>query len=83
MLSEGKIVDWDYYTYVRNHPIDFEWSSSIDILYGLKDTIIAKNDILEFSRQYDAKLMILEEAEHFFSTEEQLESFDIWLNQCL
>lgn len=37
-LLIGKTLDWDYYTYVKQHPINFDWTFPISILIGSKDT---------------------------------------------
>jgi pimeloyl-ACP methyl ester carboxylesterase len=82
-LPIGKTLDWNYYTYVRQHPVLFNWNSPIDILYGSKDTISAKEEVEKFSEKYQAKLTVLENAEHYFSTEDQLHFFETWLDKNL
>lgn len=83
LLPIGKTLDWDYYTYVKQHPVNFNWNSSIDILYGSKDLTTPQEEIKNFSQRYNAKLCLLENAEHYFHTNEQLYSYEMWLTKCL
>ncbi|EGK06107.1 alpha/beta hydrolase [Dysgonomonas mossii] len=82
-LPIGKTLDWNYYTFVKQHPINFNWNSSINILYGSKDIVSARNVVENFSERYKADLSILENAEHYFCTEKQLSFFEEWLNKYL
>lgn len=81
VLPIGKTLDWDYYQFVKGHPIEFNWDSPIKILYGAKDFLSTSEEIEEFSKKHDAKLTILENAEHYFCSSEQLHSFETWLNE--
>jgi len=82
-LPIGKTLDWDYYCYVRQHPVTFRWDSPIIILYGSKDIVSAKEEVELFTKKYHAQLTVLENAEHYFCSDEQLHSFRIWLDQNL
>lgn len=83
LLPIGKTLDWDYYMYVKQHPVDFKWDSPVTILYGSKDTLSAKDDIDKFTEKYKAKLTVMKNAEHFFHTEEQLVFYEKWLDENL
>jgi len=79
----GKILDWDYYTFVKQHPINFSWESPVYILYGAKDILSSKEEIEGFTQKYNANLTILEDAEHYFHTTEDLNFFEEWANKML
>lgn len=82
-LPIGKTLDWEYYIYVRQHPVHFNPNSSISILYGSKDTLTPMEEINHFTEKYHAKLTVMENAEHYFHSDEQLVSFETWLNDNL
>lgn len=82
-LPIGKVLDWDYYSYVRQHPADFRWDSPVSILYGSKDMISLREEIDSFSHKYNGRLTVLENGEHYFSSEEQLYFFEKWLDNNL
>lgn len=79
-LPIGKTLNWDYYTFVTEHPLVFKWNSPISILYGEKDMLVERKDIEAFSLRYNAELTILKDAEHYFHTNMQLNSFEDWIN---
>lgn len=82
-LPTGKVLDWNYYTYVKQYPINFDWTFPANILIGSKDTVSEKEFVDTFSRKYNAKLTELEDGEHYFHTLEQLIFFEKWLNDSL
>lgn len=82
-LPIGKVLDWDYYSYVRQHLVDFRWDSPVFILYSSKDMISPREEIDSFFHKYNGKLTVLENGEHYFSSEEQLYFFEKWLNNNL
>lgn len=82
-LPIGKVLDWEYYTYVKQHPIDFDWTFPTSILMGSKDTVSEKEYIDSFSKRYKTQLTILEDGEHYFYTPEQLIFFEKWLSENL
>lgn len=78
-LPIGKILDWSYYTYVKQHPVNFSWNSSIAILYGSRDALSPREEIEAFSHQCKARLTLLADGEHYFASNEQLSSYKEWL----
>lgn len=78
-LPIGKVLDWSYYTYVKQHPVSFNWNSSTVILYGSKDALSPREEIEAFSHQYKATLTLLADGEHYFVSDEQLNSYKGWL----
>jgi alpha-beta hydrolase superfamily lysophospholipase len=82
VTSIGEVLYWDYYSYVKEHPI-VEWRIPTSILYGSEDNLTDLNTISSFSSQFKSELEVLENGEHYFHTEEQLSSFRRWANDKL
>ena len=73
---------WDYYCYVREHPVHC-WQVSTAILYGGKDELCQQDTILQFARQFDCQLEIVPDAEHYFHTAKALQALERWMEQVL
>ena len=67
----GETLSWEYYTYVKTHPIA-KWSSKTAILYARHDNLTDRKTITEFAGRFGCDLQIYEDGEHWFHTEEQL-----------
>ena len=78
----GQTLYWDYYKYVKENPI-VNWNKETFILYGNKDNMQEQSIIKEFSERFNCKLSILENGEHFFHTEEQLNYYKKWLDKVM
>lgn len=78
----GQTLYWDYYCYVKTHPIS-DWKVPTDILYGGKDDLCEKDTILRFVKQFSCNLKIIQESEHYFHTSEQLQALNIWLEETM
>ncbi len=74
----GQKLYWDYYFYVKTHPID-NWDKPTAILYGSDDNITEFVVASDFAKRYHCKLQVLEHGEHYFHTDEQLHYFRKWL----
>lgn len=74
----GQPLYWDYYCYVKEHPIDC-WNKPTAILYGSDDDLCDVDTVLNFTQQFNCELTIMEKGEHYFHTEEQLEFFRSWI----
>ncbi|NQK67284.1 alpha/beta hydrolase [Streptococcus suis] len=73
----GETLSWEYLSYVKNHPI--KWNIPTSVLYGEKDNLTSKETITKFAEQIGANLTIMENGEHWFHTDEQLNFLDNWL----
>ena len=73
----GQVLSWDYLSYVRNHPI--AWRVPTHILYGERDSLTSPETIAAFAGEIGATLTVMENGEHWFHTEEQLEFLDDWI----
>ena len=82
-LPIGEVLDWDYYTFVRENPITFDWNMPTNILYGSNDTVCDLDDVLDFSTRYQAEVKVDDNGEHYYHTEEHLETVSQWLNKVL
>ncbi len=75
--SFGEILSWDYLTFARKNPI--EWNIPTYILYGEKDDLTSYETILNFTNKSKANLTIMKGGEHWFHTDEQIEFFNNWI----
>ena len=73
----GETLSWEYLCYVREHPI--KWNIPTCILYGAKDNLTSIETISEFAEQTGAILTVMNDGEHWFHTEEQMEFLDNWI----
>ena len=78
----GQTLYWDYYKYVKENPI-VNWNKETFILYGSKDNMQEQSIIQEFSDKFNCKLSILENGEHYFHKEEQLNYYKKWLDKAI
>lgn len=85
-LEKEKVIEtpinqklyWDYYCYVKKHPID-TWNSPTSILYGSKDDVSDREIVIDFSKRFNCNLTIMNDGEHYFHTKEQLKFFELWI----
>lgn len=78
----GQVLYWDYYNYVKEHPID-KWEVATAVLYGAKDEICEFETIENFVKLFHCELEIMQEGEHYFHTDEQLGVYNNWLSKCI
>lgn len=74
----GETLYWDYYCYVKENPINF-WEIPTEILYGSRDNICELDFVSSFAKGFNCGLEVIENAEHYFHTPEQLDFFRKWL----
>ena len=77
----GEYLSWEYLSYVREHPVD--WNVPTDILYGSADNLTSADTITVFAQAHHASITIMENGEHWFHTEEQMQFLDNWLKNKL
>lgn len=78
----GQTLYWDYYLYVKENPI-ITWNKGTYILYGSNDNMQEQNLIQDFSHKFNCELLVLENGEHYFHTEEQLDYYRKWLSKII
>lgn len=81
-LPIGETLYYDYYCYVKEHPIRI-CNKSTSILYGLKDNLCEFDIISNFSKDFNCDLQIVDNGEHYFHTKEQLQSFRKWVENMI
>ena len=80
--SFGETLSWDYYEYVRAHPVD-TWDSPTSILYGEKDNLTERDVLDSFVRNFKCRVTVMNEGEHFFHTPAQLLCLRNWIREQL
>ena len=75
--SFGETLSWDYLTFARKNPI--EWNIPTYILYGENDDLTSYETILNFTNKSKANLTIMKGGEHWFHTDEQIEFLNNWI----
>lgn len=73
----GEILSFEYLCYVRQHQT--KWNIPTHILYGGKDNLTSRETISEFAYKIGATLTIMEDGEHWFHTDEQMNFLDKWV----
>lgn len=79
-LPIGETLYWDYYSYVKKNPI-IKWEIETYILCGEKDEICNVKTTKNFSKNFNCKLEILRDSEHYFYKVEQLKKLEEELNK--
>lgn len=72
------IMSWDYYQYVKAHPIR-KWNIPTKILYGGKDNLQSLDVVKSFAKRHACNLTVAENSEHPFMTEEDGKLVEQWL----
>ena len=76
----GQTLYWDYFCYVREHPIR-RWSIPTEILAGGRDTLCDPAVTAGFVERFSCRLRTVETAEHWFHTAEDLSALKAWLRE--
>ncbi len=77
--SFGETLSWNYYSYVKDNSIN--WNTPTYILYGAKDNLTSLETIKDFANEHNATLTIMENGEHWFHTDEQMDFLEQWLEK--
>ena len=77
----GETLSWEYLDYVRKHPI--KWNIPTCILYGGKDHLTSRETISEFAEKQGADLTVMEDGEHWFHTNAQMQFLDDWIRRSI
>ena len=75
----GETLSWKYLSFARENPI--EWRIPAHILYGGKDNLTARDTIAAFAEKIGAVLTVMENGEHWFHTDEQMNYLDEWVKR--
>lgn len=80
--SMGETLSWDYYCYAKENSID-KWDFPTAILYGSEDNLTEQEVINSFVSKFNCDLTVMQNGEHWFHTEQQLDFHDKWLSRIL
>ncbi len=80
ILTPVDLLRWDYYQYIKSHPIT-KWNIPTSILYGGKDTLQSIDAIQKFVKVYDCKLTISQSSEHPFMEDNDAKIVHTWLEE--
>lgn len=75
----GETLSWEYLCYVRRHPI--RWDVPTHILYGAQDNLTDLKTITAFANSHGASLTVMENGEHWFHTDRQMDYLDGWIRK--
>lgn len=73
----GQTLSWDYWTYVRRHPVT-AWPAPTEILYAGGDALVDRRTVEDFAARFRCGLTVMEAGEHWFHTPEQLAFLRRW-----
>ena len=76
----GETLSWKYLTYAEEHPIT-RWDSPTAILYAGQDHLTERETVDAFAKRFGYTVTVMENAEHWFHTEEQMAVLDAWLRK--
>ena len=77
IATPAKTLYWDYYKYVLEHPV--EWNKPTALLYGRQDALCEFDDVGHFAERTHAELTVLDDGEHYFHTQAQLNFMRQWM----
>lgn len=72
----GETLSWEYLCWAREHPV--WWTAPTEILYAGGDTLTSRSVIDDFAAKSGSGLTVMEDGEHWFHTEEQLQFLREW-----
>ena len=77
--SFGETLSWDYLCYLREHPVI--WNIPTYILYGEKDNLTSYETVSKFANKIKATLTVMQNGEHWFHTQKQIDFLKSWLRK--
>ena len=69
----------EYLHYVQSHPI--VWDVPTQILYGSNDNLTSFETMKDFAEKHHAGLTVMENGEHWFHTDEQMQFLNDWIGK--
>lgn len=77
----GETLSWEYLTFVRQNPID--WNIPTEILYAENDNLTSRKTVDDFVVSHKANLTVFEDGEHWFHTDEQINFLNKWMKKAI
>lgn len=74
------ILSWNYYQYVREHPIIY-WNTPTSVLYAAKDDLQSREVIDDFCNRFNCKLTVSENSQHPFLDSNDILIVESWFNE--
>ena len=74
------ILSWEYYQYVKTHPIR-KWNIPTDILFGGKDNLQSLTVMRSFADRFNSVLTVAENSEHSFMEKGDSIIVEEWLRE--
>lgn len=79
--SFGETLSWEYLSFVRENPIN--WNIPTEILYGERDNLTSLATVEIFAAEHNAGFTIMKNGEHWFHTKEQIIFLNNWMKKIL
>lgn len=76
------LMTWNYYQYVKAHPIR-KWTIPTNILYGGKDDLQSLEVVECFVDKFNCTLNVAKNSEHAFGSEEDKGIIEQWLQEAI
>ncbi len=77
----GETLSWEYLQYVRSHKI--AWNVPTEVLYAGQDNLTSRETVDAFCKATNSNLTVMEDGEHWFHTDKQLEFLDNWVKRVI
>lgn len=72
-------LSWEYLSYARNNPIT--WNIPTNILYAGNDYMTPLETMKNFANKINANMTVMNNGEHWFHTDEQMNFLDNWFKK--
>ena len=76
----GERLSWDYYNYVRDHPVD-TWENPTAILYPELDNLTEPEVVDDFAKRFGARIQRVPASEHYMHSEAELVTMEAWMRE--
>ena len=76
----GEKLSWDYYSYVRDHPIDV-WDSPTYILYPALDNLTEPDVVDHFVGRFEARIQRVAGSGHYMHSDAELSIMEDWMRK--
>ena len=73
----GETLSWRYLQYAQTHPL-VVWDTPTAILYPEHDALTSRETVEAFVRRFRCRLTVLENAQHWLHTPEELSALHRW-----
>lgn len=74
----GETLSWNYYVYAKAHQMK-RWDNPTVILYAGRDKLTDQQTVDHFVEKFHCGLTVMEDGEHWFHTQEQLNFLRRWI----